>query len=399
MVSFDFASAIVFYILLFLLVVIKRKRLEFQKVIFPLLYGFLYKGNVGLNAMKKISDAFPRFWRGFGYVAIVFGFIGMAFILVFFSILTGRVITSGQPEAVPVIPGIPIPGAPITIPFWYGMSALIIAVFIHELCHGILSMVHDIKIKSSGVGIFALIVPLIPFAFVEPDEKELAKKSKKVQLSMIAAGPFANMVISVLMVLGLFLAAPLVESNFMEEGLKINEIIKESPAEEIGLSAPLIIYSINDEKIQGISSFVNITNSILPGDEVKLNTDKGDFSLTAGRNEQNESRGFIGVGGINELSFIQPKEKMLNIFGNTFVWWPIWLLRWLNWIFALNIALGLFNLLPLGPVDGGRMFRIAISRYFSDKTVKRVMSVLGVYILVLFVINFLPYFKPLFNFL
>ena len=35
---------------------------------------------------------------------------------------------------------------------------------------------------------------------------------------------------------------------------------------------------------------------------------------------------------------------------------PLWLMMLVNWAIIINIGVGLFNLLPLGPVDGGKMF-------------------------------------------
>ncbi|MEK6849361.1 MAG: site-2 protease family protein, partial [Nanoarchaeota archaeon] len=32
------------------------------------------------------------------------------------------------------------------------------------------------------------------------------------------------------------------------------------------------------------------------------------------------------------------------------------------WIFLLSLGIGLFNLVPLGPIDGGRMFKLVMER-------------------------------------
>ena len=45
----------------------------------------------------------------------------------------------------------------------------------------------------------------------------------------------------------------------------------------------------------------------------------------------------------------------------------IWFVGLLVWIYLLNLGIGLFNLLPLGPLDGGRMYLIALQRFMKKE--------------------------------
>ena len=41
----------------------------------------------------------------------------------------------------------------------------------------------------------------------------------------------------------------------------------------------------------------------------------------------------------------------------------IWFYGFLYWLYLLNLGIGLFNLVPLGPIDGGRMLLVALKKF------------------------------------
>ena len=49
------------------------------------------------------------------------------------------------------------------------------------------------------------------------------------------------------------------------------------------------------------------------------------------------------------------------------------------WLFAF--AVGIFNILPIGPLDGGLMFKVVAEKYFGAHSEKIVRSVSGILIL------------------
>ena len=49
-----------------------------------------------------------------------------------------------------------------------------------------------------------------------------------------------------------------------------------------------------------------------------------------------------------------------------------WLVELIFWLFILNLGVGLFNLVPLGPIDGGRMLHVALLRVLKHKHAKHV---------------------------
>ena len=123
----------------------------------------------------------------------------MIFIFYYLIVATYKLIfvPNAIPALAPVLPGIKVlPGLPI-LGFWHWIITILIVAGIHEFSHGIYARYHKIKIKSSG---FAFLGPILA-AFVEPDEKQLKKKSKKAQLEVFSAGPFSNIITGFLLLL------------------------------------------------------------------------------------------------------------------------------------------------------------------------------------------------------
>ncbi len=81
-------------------------------------------------------------------------------------------------------------------PFYFTYWIVIIAIVAvsHEFSHGIFARLSKIKVQSTGFGFLG------PFlaAFVEPDEKKMQKAKKFDQLSILAAGTFANIIMTIL---------------------------------------------------------------------------------------------------------------------------------------------------------------------------------------------------------
>ncbi|MCH7649447.1 MAG: site-2 protease family protein [Thaumarchaeota archaeon] len=68
----------------------------------------------------------------------------------------------------------------------------------HEFAHGIFAAHNNVKTKSTGFGFFPFFLPIFLAAFVELDEKTMAKKSKFSQLAILSAGTFANVLTAIL---------------------------------------------------------------------------------------------------------------------------------------------------------------------------------------------------------
>lgn len=199
---YDIAFLVVFFLVAGIFLYINKKNLKFEK---PLL---IYRTKVGLKIIDYLSRKFRKQLRFLSYVVIGVGYmlmVAMIYLLVqiiyIYFKFPAIVKAVKIPPFMPLIPYITeiFNVQEIFPPFYFTywiVAIAIIAVF-HEFAHGIFARYNKIKVKSTGFGFLG------PFlaAFVEPDEKQMKKKSKFAQLSILSAGSFANIILTILFIL------------------------------------------------------------------------------------------------------------------------------------------------------------------------------------------------------
>ena len=346
MVDFNLISIIVFYLIIALYLFIKRKRIKQEYGIF-----FLYRTQRFTKAMRWIAGLCPRFWQWFGYASVPIGFAGMFAIFAYLVFAVFKIFTvpAAAPSVSLIIPGVRIPGS-VFVPFWYGIIALFVVIVVHEGMHGVVSEAWKLKLKSAGVGLMAF----LPLAFVEPPEKKLMKQKLIIQLSIFAAGVLANLVTAIIVLL---------ITNFalmpLANGIYIHGVAPGQPAEMAGLLAGSVLYKINSADIKYASDFSREMQKLKPGDKVVLSTGYKTLEMTAIENPSTKGKAFVGINF--RQSYPYPG---LFEFGTL-----------LYWIFIFNIGIGIMNLLPLGPIDGGRMLQLVLSKKIKKK--KTAMKIFG----------------------
>jgi len=381
--NIDIFSAIIFYALLFFLYAKYKKRFIVQGKVFV-----LYKTKIGLKLMNKLSKICPKLLRFFGDVGIIAGFIGM--VTMFYFLLRGTYnlvfVPSAMPVVSPVLPGVAIPGLP-TLSFWHWILSIFIVAVVHEFSHGVYARLSKIKIKSSGFGFFGPILA----AFVEPDEKVLSKKSKRDQLRVFSAGPFGNIVLFVVVFLiSVFLVTPFVTSKMEYVGVNIVAVEPDSPAAHTNISAGEVITGINSKKIYNLTDFLNVARGLRPHENVVIETEGGSYSFNTSEHPGNLSRGYMGISvTAKSIGF---DSDAVSKYGNGFLNFILWFSKLLFWVYIISFGVGLFNLLPLGPLDGGRMAYTALLFFVKDKRkTKRIFAIITLVCVALIVVNLLPY--------
>jgi membrane-associated protease RseP (regulator of RpoE activity) len=356
-----------------------------------------------------------------------------------------------------------LPGLNPILPFeyiFYIIFALVVAMVVHEFSHGILSIVGKIKVKS--LGLLYLIIPL--GAFCEPDEEQLKETKRIRRMRVFVAGPMSNLVVAIICI---FLFSFVFMSSVQPvDGVHVIMVYDDTPADEISLSEGSVITSLNDSKIKDSGDFHEIINHTHPTQTVNISyyrdgttyykqvqlTNKYDFYLNyledeSDKDELNESLkndSFLGfVQNTNDVSSIlgylqNPFSEdfplsllylySLPIFGyitgynpiaepftNSYIiqgplasipepvfWGIVTALFWMLW---LNLAVGIFNILPIVPMDGGYIFNDAlnslvqrikgdISKEKREKIVNRITIALSLF--VLFLVLFPFFFKYVF---
>jgi len=167
-------------------------------------YGFvkygpcvMIKTKWGLRLMERLSK-YRRVWNAFGTISKVITVILMAF-MVFIVVIDLTMIPQMMSSSTRIGPEyiLAIPGLNPMLPLVYGVIGLIVAMVVHELAHGIQSRANDIDVDASG-----LLYAVVPVgAFVEPNNEQLQKSSRKAQMHVFSAGIAINTVVAVVLFL------------------------------------------------------------------------------------------------------------------------------------------------------------------------------------------------------
>ena len=328
--------------------------------------------------LTKISNLSPRFWRWFMNVGIIVAYGAMIFI-------TGTLLSTlpsvfDTPSVSIVIPGVEMPGSSIYVPFVYGIIALATVLIVHEFSHGIQSIGEKIPIKSIGLLLFAV----IPGAFVEPDEEKLKSAKKTSRLRVYAAGSIANISLAIIALLLFSLISAGIPNYFAEDGIEIDRIVSDSPSDGI-LKEGMVLQAIDGVKINDSQSYVDTVGSFKPGDNISIQTDQGTYSVVLGKNPNNESVGFFGIQANKHFKLVDDSLGPLP-------WVLFELLDLFQWIFMLNLVIGLFNLLPIKPLDGGYMLQILLSYKMSEEKYIPIVNALSVVLAMVIVFSLVASF-------
>ena len=359
-------NGIYYYLIAFaviwILVAIFRERLSTHGVElnFPVI---MWKTQKLRGLISRISNLSPKFWRWYMNVGVIVAFGAMIFIT--WTIVSTLPSVFETPSVSIVIPGVDIPGSQIYVPFVYGLIALATVLVVHEFSHGIQAIGEKIPIKSIGLLLFAI----IPGAFVEPDEEKLKKAKRSSKLRVYAAGSIANVTLALIALILLSLVSAGIPQFFEEDGIAVDRIVPDSPSEGI-LKEGMVLQEIDNHRINDSQAYVDIVSSFSPGDNVEVKTDQGTYHITLAKNPNNESVGFFGIQANKHFELINDS------------WGPLpWILFELaelfQWISMLNLGIGLFNLLPIKPLDGGYMLEILLSYKLSERQYKPIVNALS----------------------
>lgn len=426
----------------------------------------LYRTKWGIKLIEKVGDKYKKTLKILSYVSIIIGYILMALIVYFIIYSVWIYITTSvsqvirAPPIAPLIPYFPqLFGMESFFPpfyFVYFILAILIVATVHEFSHGIFARRHKIKIKSTGFA-FLKYFPVFFGAFVEQDDNQMKKATKFKQMSILAAGVLANILIAILFYIILFVfftstfvasgvvfdtysysvipiknvttinGVGLIDYNYEEiielldentslgniqtldgnyigvkgyygEGEKVFLALYENaPAINSELSA--IITHINNIPITSPEKLTEELGKYSPNETIKItNLNENGTSTTnlvLGQHPEDSSRGWMGIGFLpkyksgfaGKLMGLLPAYKKDHIYYEPKNDASLFIKDLLWWIFIINLLVALFNMLPVGALDGGRFFYLTILGITKSKKVaKRLFAMMTYFILFLFVI-------------
>jgi membrane-associated protease RseP (regulator of RpoE activity) len=384
-------AGIVFLIMLAITLYVTRKKLTLQKIFFPFLYVVMYRTQLGIKSMEKLARKLPGTIKYLGYAGIAVGFAGMGFITYalldnLYKIMFVPTALSGVGVVQPFSKNIP---GTFFVPFFYFIISIFVLVVVHEFSHGVLAKRYKLHIKSSGFAFLGVLIPLLPAAFVEPDEKELVKCPARQQLSIFAAGPFSN-VLTAILVIGIlvFVMNPVMATMIDEKGVVITDFMQQEgvtfPAEQEGIVKGSLVTALDDTPIHSLKGFSEYLEDKKPGDTVRVVTNVSSYPVTLVANPEDTSKSYLGV-------YVAPKTELKESFvaqyGEFIPKSVMWIGGLLIWLYVLNLGIGLFNLIPLPITDGGRMMQLVLKKYLSPLKAAQGWKFISMFFFFLVIVN------------
>lgn len=375
---------IIFYFVVSLILYWHKDKLDIENK-----FIILYRSVFGISFIDSFSSKYKEWVRLFGLIGIGIGFIGLVTIAVF---LIGNLFSlflqpSQQSGVSLVLPGVRIPGLGI-LPFWYWIISIFIIALTHEFGHGIVAKANDLSIERTG---FLFLGPIIG-AFVEPDEEDVKESSDVVQYAVYAAGPFVNIVTAViaLALIG-FVLTPVQQGMVSADGVTFGSYYNQgSPVKNSSLEPGDVIKKVNGENISDANSFVNALSNIDPNESVRLDTVNKSVNINTIEHPSEEGKGFLGITRVStSYDPLKPGFKFWNSLLST-------LISFFEWLHVLSLGIGLFNLLPLPIVDGGRMTQTFLHRLFGEEEGNNKYAKVSMFFLFILLLNF---FIPAVNWL
>ena len=315
-----------------------------------------------------------------------------------------------------------LPGINPVLPLLYGWFAIICAIAVHEGAHGVIARNLGLKVRSSGL-LFFLFIPI--GAFVDVDEEQLKKAKSKVSSRILAAGVGGNIAVAAVRLIGVLLIvgglAPVID------GVYVYDVAQGMPAEVAGLLPKDVLVSMDNVRINSTMDLRALLENKTLGDIVQVTVARGEmwqdqFSTFVNLTVY-ENRTVMGA----SLGDLMIEERLRNYQALTPDRLPMHLVppalasglvpfsdslasfysHWLGtqwhvlanvlfWLWFVNVNVAVFNALPIYPLDGGRMFNIALKsvmgRRGREKLISRMtIAVTATLICVLLMIVLIPF--------
>ncbi len=374
---------ILFYLVLGVIIFIYRKRFETQAKVILLL-----RTKWGIAWMDRVSEKYREWIILLGYIGIGVGFIGMG--LIAFLLIKNLYDLMTVPTAVNtvslVVPGISIPGLGV-LEFWHWIIMIFIIAVVHEFAHGVVARAHNVEVKNTG---FVLFGPILG-AFVEPNEKKMSKEKDTVQYSILAAGAFSNVILALLalLILSVVIAPTYIDLNQQTQesvGFTFDKYDgKDLPIEKAGIKPGTLVMRVDGQRVNSFAEAQTIISSKKPGDSITLTADGKDYIINLTSHPQDNTRAYMGVYAPHDVRMM--KEEYVGTRTGFYFNIIDEARAFFSWLSMLSLGIGLFNLLPLPIVDGGRMVQTFMRKLKGQVVGDKVYIKIGFFFLFLLALN------------
>ncbi|MEA3137775.1 MAG: hypothetical protein QOC71_2056 [Thermoplasmata archaeon] len=170
---------VVLYVVL-LVWLVQTDRMRKWNLSLMLGFALMVRTQRGKGAIEAIARP-KRFWNAFGDAGTVLTLLGMvAMVLLFgFTLYLSLQPDSGvEPLGANEI--LVIPGVNPFVPLWYGIIALIVTLVVHEGGHGILARANGLRVKS--LGLLVAVIPIGAFVEPDEDDLKAAPRRRRLRV-------------------------------------------------------------------------------------------------------------------------------------------------------------------------------------------------------------------------
>jgi len=373
--NLEVISVVLFFVTIGFLIYFDRKNIEFNKGL------IIRRTRSGVRIISDFAKKYEKFLTYVGNFAVIVGIIasitGLGYLV--YDTLMGR---RSAGIVLPTVGSYQYPGPVFSVPFWYWIVAIFVVVSIHEPMHALFARLGKVKIKNMGLFLF-FVFPL--GAFADPDEKQMKKLSITKKLRIFAAGSFGNLLVAGILIILVIGYNFLIDSFITGDGIVFEKTIENTGAYEVGLKGMII--EINGYRIKYMSDFLNALTAVEPGDTIEIKTTEGLYQVKTTPNPEDPKRPFIGISEPKTLFIYKGLLGGLERVPDNTLNSIQWSLGLLGWTFLLNFGVGVFNLFPIKPLDGGLMFEEIIKHFYKGRYANQIVNALSLIVLAILLTN------------
>ncbi|MBI2971470.1 MAG: site-2 protease family protein [Candidatus Aenigmarchaeota archaeon] len=386
MAVLDIISFAAFIVLMAVLVYRDRKHVKLQGVM------FIRRTEKGKASIDRMTKRHQRFWNVMSYLGIATAVLALVAGVAFLATSSLTILQGKDAEGVRFV--LPYPSGEaqlqpglLLLPWWVWIIAIFSVVVPHEVFHGIMCRLHNVRIKSLGW----LLLVIIPGAFVEPDERQLKRAARTVRMKVYAAGSFANILISVIALL--FLSLLFVA--FSPAGI----LFAANETSSFGSNVTGFVTSIDGMPVTSVAALSSAMAAHQPGDTVTIavaeearvvphltlsRLGEGQVFEPVAVIETATARAYTvtlqehpGQAGKPYIGVLIPSAApavSYNLLGYS-------MYTLLFWVFVLNLGIGIVNILPIKPLDGGLLFEELLGGVQKNALLVKAVSGIALFLL------------------
>ena len=214
-------------------------------------YGpvLLWRTRRGIDLIKRLARR-EKGWRRASTVGVGVSLAIMAVLMLFllWVSLSDPELPKAEEASEEVGPGMPTESLAWTL--FYGGLGMTVAVFAHEIGHGVVAAAHRLRLDSVGV----LFVAIPVGAFVEPNDEDMAETDAPTMMKVYAAGVAANMLVA-FACLAVLAWAVVPSAAPVEDGVLVTAVAQDSPGAVFGISVWSEVVAIGDDPVADAPSF------------------------------------------------------------------------------------------------------------------------------------------------